>query len=251
MTMRRYSITTLIQRIYGKKYRLDSYRMVSRPRYHLSWVQPVADVIKEKKFQIVAVLFLTLLIGGSIYYYNLLVTTEQDVLSEKGKVHTLLQRRNDISINLSKAVLDYSNHEREVFTAVVALRSILLENDVKDATLKEIMKDLEQPEKTAIGNAGEKAAGAGPLSALDRLLAVAEQYPDLKLSSNFLSLMAALVEVEKDLATERIKYNDAANIYTTNMARFPINLYAWIFNFKRQPYFEATDEAKSLKIIDY
>ncbi|MBW1942798.1 MAG: hypothetical protein JRJ51_08180, partial [Deltaproteobacteria bacterium] len=55
---------------------------------------------------------LALVIGGSIYYYNLLVITEQDVLAEKGKVQALLQRRNDISINLSKATFDYSRHER-------------------------------------------------------------------------------------------------------------------------------------------
>lgn len=254
--MRRGNIaSTIIRRAYGRRYDLDSYPMVSRPRgylgYYLSKVYPVLGVVKEKRFQIFVVLFLAILIGGSIYYYNLLVTTEQDVLAERGKVHALLQRRNDISINLSKAVFDYSRHERGVFTAVVALRSILSEHGVKDAKLEEIMKNLEQPEKVAVEKAGKKVAGADPLSALDRLLAVAEQYPDLKLSSNFLNLMTALVEVEKDLAGERIKYNDAANVFTTNLAKFPINIYAWIFGFDQQPYFEATDEAKSLKPIDY
>ena len=250
--MRRDNIaTTIIRRAYGRRYRLESYQMVSRPRYYLSRAQPVVGVIKKKKFQILIVLLFALITGGSIYYYNLLVTTEQDVLAERGKVDALLQRRNDISINLSKAVFDYSNHERGVFTAVVALRSILSENGVKDTKLEEIMKNLEQPEKVAAGKAGEKVSGADPLSALGRLLAVAEQYPDLKLSSNFLNLMTALVEVEKDLAAERIKFNDAANVYTTNRAKFPINIYAWIFGFKERHYFEATDEAKSLKPIDY
>jgi LemA protein len=94
-------------------------------------------------------------------------------------------------------------------------------------------------------------AGAASLPSLDRLLAVAEQYPDLKLSSNFDRLMKALIEVEKDLAVERIRYNDMANIYSTNLAKFPINVYAWIFGFETQPYFEATEEAQSFKPIDY
>ncbi|HIJ58383.1 MAG TPA: hypothetical protein HPP41_01790 [Deltaproteobacteria bacterium] len=249
--MRKDNITTVIQRAYGRRYRLDSYDMVSRPRYYLSRVEPIVGLIKQKRFQIITILILALVVGGSIYYYNLLVSTEQDVLASRGKVAAFLQRRNDISINLSKAVFDYSRHERGVFTAVVALRSILSEKGVTDSKLEELMKNLEQQEQVAAGNVGEKVAGADPVSALSRLLAIAEQYPDLKLSSNFLSLMTALIDVEKDLADERLKFNDAANVYTTNLAKFPINIYAWIFGFKEQPYFEATDEAKSLKPIDY
>ncbi|NVL90046.1 MAG: LemA family protein [Desulfobacterales bacterium] len=249
--MRKDNVTTVIQRAYGRRYRLDSSDMVSRPRYYLSRVEPILALIKQKRFKIITILILALVAGGSIYYYNLLVSTEQDVLASKGKVHALLQRRNDISINLSKAVFDYSRHERGVFTAVVALRSILSEKGITDSKLEELLNNFEKKGLEDSGKAGEMAVGLDPVSALSRLLAIAEQYPDLKLSSNFLSLMTALVEVEKDLAGERIKYNDAANVYTTNMAKFPINMYAWIFGFELQPYFEATDEAKRLKPIDY
>jgi LemA protein len=249
------AVSTIIRKAYGRRYDLDPFPMVSRPRnyleYYLSKVYPVIGVIKKKWFQIFVVLCLAILAGGSIYYYNLLVSTEQDVLASKGKVHALLQRRNDISINLSKAVFDYSKHERGVFTAVVALRSILSEKGITDSKLEDLIKNLEQNAQGAAGKAGEEVAGADPVSALNRLLAIAEQYPDLKLSSNFLSLMTALVEVEKDLAAERIKYNDAANVYTTNMAKFPINIYAWIFGFELQPYFEATEDAKRLRPIEY
>ena len=82
-------------------------------------------------------------------------------------------------------------------------------------------------------------------------MAIAEQYPDLKLSTNFESLMAALVEVEKDLATERIKFNNEINIYTTNVVRFPCNIFAHIFGFELKPYFESTNEAKTFKRIEY
>ena len=249
--MRRNSVTTIIQRAYGKRYRLDPYpEVVSPPRYYLSKIRPVMGFIKQKRVRILVVLLFALIAGASIYYFNLLVQTEQDVLAAKGKVAALQQRRNDISINLSKAVLDYSRHERSVFTVVVALRSFLSEKGLKGTELEEIMKDFGQQGIAGAGKASEKISGAGS-SSLDRLLAVAEQYPDLKLSSNFNSLMKALVDVEKDLAAQRINYNNATNLYSTNLAKFPINIYAWIFGFKWYPYFEATDEAKTFKPINY
>ncbi len=250
--MRRDSVTTLIQRAYGKRYNLDTYQgIAARPRYYLSRLRPVMGLIQQRRLQILVVLLLALVTGGSIYYFNLLVKTEQDVLSARGKVAALEQRRNDISINLSKAVYDYSKHERSVFTAVVALRSFLSEKGVKGAELEEVMKKLELSKMPGAEKASEGISGAGPLSALNGLLAIAEQYPDLKLSANFDNLMTALIDVEKDLASERIKFNDAVNTYTTNTAKFPINVYAWIFGFQVRPYFEATEDAKSFKPIDY
>ncbi len=250
-TMRRNSVTTLIQRAYGKRYYLDPYpQVVSRPQYYLSKIRPVMELVKQKRLRILVVLLFALIAGASIYYFNLLVQTEQDVLAAQGKRAALQQRRNDISINLSKAVLDYSRHERSVFTAVVALRSFLSEKGVNGAELEEIIEKLKQTDVAGAGKASEMIAGAGPLS-LNRLLAVAERYPDLKLSSNFNSLMTALVDVEKDLAVERLGYNDVANTYSTTLSKFPINFYAWIFGFEKYPYFEATDEAKSFRPIDY
>jgi len=208
------------------------------------------ELVKQKRLQILVVLLFALLAGVSVYYFNLLVQTEQDVLASYGKMAALQQRRNDTSINLAKAVFDYSRHERSVFTAVVALRSFLSAKVVNGAELEKIIEKLKQTDVPGGGKASEMIAGAGPLS-LERLLAVAEQYPDLKLSSNFNSLMTALVDVEKGLAVQRLNYNDAANTYTTTLLKFPINIYAWIFGFERYPYFEATDEAKSFKPIDY
>ena len=249
--MRRNNVTTLIQRAYGKRYHLDSYpQVVSRPQYYLSKMRPVIELVRQKRLRILVVLLLALITGASIYYFNLLVQTEQDVLASQGKVAALHQRRNDISINLSKAVLDYSRHEHSVFTAVVALRSFLSENSVNGAELEEIIERLKQTDVAGAGKASEMITGKGPLP-LERLLAIAEQYPDLKLSTNFDNLMTALVDVERDLAVERLSYNDVANIYSTTLSKFPINIYARIFGFEKYPYFEATDEAKSFKPIDY
>ncbi len=250
--MRQKSVTTLIRSVYGKRYELEPYGEISEsPRYFPTRMQPMLVFVREKRFQLIFFALLAIVVGGSIYYFNLLVSTEQDVFSARGKVNALQQRRNDISINLSKAALDYSKHEQSVFTAVVALRTLLAEKGVDDAKIEELYKELQQSGVADAKNLPANLLGNGKISPLNRLLAVAEQYPDLKLSSNFNNLMAALVEVEKDLAAERLNFNDAVNIYTTNIARFPINFYAWIFGFKPQAYFEASKDAQNFKPIDY
>jgi LemA protein len=175
-------------------------------------------------------------------------------MAYQGNVEAMLQRRNDIANNLSKAVLDYSTHERGVFTAVVSLRSFISEDQLaKDEYLKKLNTTLNQrnPSLPFEKGAFEAAKDESLMSSLSKLMALAEQYPDLKLSTNFQSLMAALIEVEKDLATERIKLNDMVNTYTTNVAMFPCNIFAFLYRFPRSSYFDATEEAKAFKLINY
>ena len=100
----------------------------------------------------------------------------------------------------------------------------------------------------SLDDAKFKTIGAVPLV---NPLAVAEQYPDLKLSAKFQSLITALVEVEKNLANERLKFNEAAMVYWSNVCRFPSNFFAAMFSYKPTPYFTATQEAQTLKPIAY
>ncbi|SLM32724.1 Putative LemA family protein (modular protein), magnetosome protein MamQ. Homology with gene DMR_41130 of RS-1 [Desulfamplus magnetovallimortis] len=287
-------VTRIIRDAYGKKYKLDSHALAPRAIYfpsvreYLSLLTPVADFFRSRSIYIAALLLSIITAVMTIYYYNILVESEQMVLTAQGKVSVLMQRRNDISINLSKAVLDYSTHEREVLTAIVALRTMLSgeKNEgnffqKEDGSAKLLPKSpvtkslpgkaateklplFSNPQQVpgslpelglpAAFTQGKAMAALAPdtMESLGRLLlAVAEQYPDLKLSANFSSLMAALVEVEKDLATERLKFNDAVNAYTTNIAKFPSNLYAAMFNFPPQSYFEPTNDAKQLVPISY
>ncbi len=242
-----------IQRVFGRRYNLEHLEMASGSQFFIAKLRSAFYVIQHKWVRYSSTFILLIAAAGSIFCYNLLVTTEQDVLAGKGKVNALLQRRNDISINLSKAVLDYAQHERGVFTGVVALRSVLSKDAEKDPKIEELFNRLKQQEAQAgVAQTAKTPPASDALSSpLARLLAVAEQYPDLKLSNTFINLMTAIIDIEKDLAQERIKYNDAVNIYTTNMAKFPINIYAVLFGFKDKPYFEATDEAQKLKPISY
>lgn len=200
------------------------------------------------------IFFATLFAILAVYYYNLLVDTQQNTFAAVGNVNALLQRRNDIANNLSKAVLDYSKHEHGVFTSVVALRSFMSKNQTeKDEYLKRLSETFAQQSQSvpSEGEALQETADNNLLSSLSKLMALAEQYPNLKLSTSFESLMTALIEVEKDLAAERIKLNATINIYTTNVAKFPCNIFAFIYGFPRAPYFEATQEAKDFKLIEY
>jgi LemA protein len=216
-----------------------------RTRYFLSRAKQATSGVILKRYQIFIVLLVALAVFATVYYYNKLVSSQQDMESAGGKVQALLQRRNDISINLSKATLDYSIHEQNVFTAIVTLRSVLKESGPQNEGLQELIKKFQ--------NSGSGPGSAAGKSLLPQagLIAIAEQYPDLKLSANFQNLMNALIEVERDLASERIKLNDKINIYTTIAYSFPGNIIAMIFGFELQPYFEATTEAKTLKPIEY
>ncbi len=294
--MRSENVTRIIRKVYGKRYGLRDHEPVPHDAGYPANAVPAFMVrfypfllaLRSRWLLLTIAGSVLLMGGGSLYYYNLLVTTSQDVLAARGKVGALMQRRNDISINLSKAVLDYSRHERGVLTAVVAMRSLLSENTgnlpsggiVEGAASSESGSGDRGSSPVAAaapigGAAGVKAlqveamGGSGELSkmmaapdpptltvgdslgVLSRLMAVAEQYPDLKLSATFQSLMAALIEVEKDLAAERIGYNDRVNVYTTNLMMFPVNICAYLFGFEKEPYFEADERARSLVPIAY
>ncbi len=200
-------------------------------------------------------------IGFSIlapYYYNLLVIAEQNMLSSHADVDALLQRRNDIAGNLSKAVQDYSDHEKRVLNSIVAIRARAKDNAAeKTDILKKLKAALTQnrsgSETAAIGNKvyENRISAAAALSGLAGINAIAEQYPDLKLATNFKNLMDALIEVEKDLASERIKLNKQINTYTTYMAKFPCFIFARMFGFNLVPYSRATHEAKQFKLISF
>lgn len=249
--MKRDAVSSIIQRIYAKKYNLvPAYEMVPAPRPFMSRVQPAIQAIRRKRVWILVVAVVVVHIVLAIYYFNLLTSNEQNVQTFHSKVMVLEQRRHDLTINLSKAVNEYSRYERSVLTSVVAMRSLLSDKGVKSPEMEQFIKEHGVPEMPVPEKGAGKLSAILPASALDRLLAVAEQYPDIKLSANYQSLMAALVEVEKDLAAQRKDHNDVVNVYTTNLAKFPSKLFAQIFGFKPVPYFESTEDARHFRPID-
>jgi LemA protein len=179
---------------------------------------------------------------------------EQDVTCAQAQVDRELQRRTDLVKSLLPAVYEYASLERHVFTEVAKVRAQLagmLQN--KAAGLDpETMKQLEAQAGGA-PKAGAKAApvgaagaGSDQLSAvLGRLIAVSEQYPDMKSSGPFNSFIDKVTEIENRLAAERQKYNDAVNRYTTLRSAFPGALFARIFGFEQYTLFRAEAGAEA------
>lgn len=245
-------MTDIIVAAYGKKYQLEPRRGPERDwREALrDWLRALGDTPMDIRVRLLLGLAALVLAAATIYYYNTLIAAEHDVMMSRAQVDVFMQRRNDISINLAKALTDYSQYEQGVLTEIVKLRAAIGGGDAK-AGLEEMLKAAEKSAGAAAPAAKPSAAEALAGSSLARLLAVAEQYPDLKLSANFQSLMAALVEVEKDLAGERVKFNQAILAYANYVDKFPSNAFAFVFGFKTAPYFKATPEAQTLTPISY
>ena len=167
-----------------------------------------------------------------------LVSMDENVSSQWANVETQYQRRADLIPNLVNTVKGYASHEKETLEGVVEARS-------KATQIKVDANDL-TPEKLA---EYQKAQGA-VTSALGKLLAITENYPDLKANQNFLELQAQLEGTENRINVARKNFNDAAQAYNTSIRRFPKSIFASVFGFEKRTYFEAaegTEKAPEVK----
>ncbi|RBP62114.1 LemA protein [Alkalibaculum bacchi] len=170
---------------------------------------------------IIGILLVALVLGG-IGSYNSLVNQRETVNNTLSQIDTQLQRRNDLIPNLVATVQNYAQHEEEVFTAVADARAQLA-----GATTIE-----------------EQAEGDAALSgALSRLLAISENYPELKANTNFLNLQDELAGTENRIANSRRDYNQVAQSYNTKVKRFPTVIFANILGFDSVDYFQADEGA--------
>jgi len=159
------------------------------------------------------------LVGG-VALYNRLVKNQNLVQEGWSGIDVQLKRRADLIPNLIETVKGYMGHERGVLERVTELRAQSLK----------------------AGNVGEKGRVEGMLtSALGNLFAVAENYPDLKASQNFMELQRALADIEDQIQLSRRYYNGAARNLNILVDSFPSNLVARTFGFPRVEYFELED----------
>ena len=164
--------------------------------------------------------------------YNRFVSQRNLVQESWRQVDVELKRRHDLIPNLVETVKGYATHERDVFDAVTRARATAA-----------------APGSTP----GEQAQQEGVLGmALGRLFAVAEDYPDLKASGNFLEMQRELTETEDRIAAGRRYYNANVRALNTRVESVPSNLVASTFGFHKEEYFEVEDEAvRSAPSVDF
>lgn len=182
---------------------------------------------------IVIVVVLLLIITSFVGTYNSLVTLEEGVNQSWAQVSNQYQRRADLIPNLVETVKGYATHERETFSAVTEARAKVGQLTVTPEVLNnpEAFSRFQQVQ-------GEIS------SALSRLMAVSERYPDLKANENFLALQSQLEGTENRIAVERKRFNETVQSFNTRIRRFPTNMVAGMFGFEKKLYFKAQEGAE-------
>jgi LemA protein len=170
-----------------------------------------------------------------VFFYNGLIDARERVNSGWAQVENVYQRRLDLVPLLVDAVQTYTEHERETLTGLTQARANALQ---VSGTIGGVPRTTEQI------RAIETSQGEVE-SALARLFAVVENYPDLKASRNFLSLQDQIEGTENRVTMERRAYNEFSRRYNTRLQTFPGNLVASLMGFESKPYFKA--EAKALQ----
>lgn len=187
---------------------------------------------------VIGVLIL-IMVGGTLTTYNGLIAKDEAVATAWGNIQSQYQRRADLIPNLVSTVKGYAKHESETLENVMAARA--------KATQITVNADNLTPEKLK-----QYQAAQGELSqALGRLMAVSENYPNLKANENFSELQAQLEGTENRINESRQIYNSAVQTYNVSVRRFPANIVAGMFGFDKKNQFEAEAGAEEAPKVEF
>lgn len=193
----------------------------------------------KKKSTVITIAIVAVVAIWAVSAYNGLVNLDEGVANKWGDVETQYQRRADLIPNLVNTVKGYAAHEQETLESVIAARS--------NATQIKVDPENLTPEKLA-----EYQEAQGQVtSALGKLLAITENYPDLKANQNFLELQAQLEGTENRINVARMNFNEATKKYNTAIRRFPKNILAGMFGFEKRSYFESQDGAETAPQVQF
>lgn len=180
---------------------------------------------------VIAVIFI---IGGSLIgSYNQLQRLDETVNSNWAQVENQLQRRSDLIPNLVNTVKGYASHEKSIFTDIAEARA-KLSGAVQNKDVK-----------------GVNQANAQFNGALSRLLAIAENYPNLKANENFIALQDEIAGTENRLAVARKDYNDSVKIINATIRTFPMSIIASVSGIKSREYFQVEESKKEAPQVKF
>jgi len=171
----------------------------------------------------VILLLIVSIIGYFVNAFNTLQVLDETVNSQWAQVENQLQRRSDLIPNLVSTVKGYAAHERGIFTEVAEARA-KLSGAVKSGNVKDV-----------------NSANAGMNSALSRLLAIAENYPQLKANENFIALQDEIAGTENRIAVARKDYNESVKSINAIVRMFPTNIIASMAGVKSREYFQVEE----------
>lgn len=171
--------------------------------------------------------------------YNGMVNMQESVSAQWSNVENQYQRRLDLIPNLVNTVKGYAAHEENTLTDVVNAR----------AKATQMQLNIDQLDESTLKKLNSVQGELS--SALSRLMAISESYPDLKANQNFLDLQAQLEGTENRIAVERRKFNDTARSYNAYIRQFPKNMLAGMFGFTPKPYFEANAGAENTPKVEF
>ena len=192
-----------------------------------------------KKSTIIIIAVVAILAIWGVTSYNGLVKMDESVNTAWSNVENQYQRRADLIPNLVNTVKGYAAHEKETLEAVMSARS--------KATQMTIDADNLTPEKLKEYQKAQGEIG----SALGRLLAITENYPNLKANENFKELQAQLEGTENRISVERRNFNEVARTYNTSIRTFPKTIIAGMCEFEKRPYFEAEEGANKAPEVKF
>ncbi len=173
---------------------------------------------------------LVIIVGSVISGYNSLISLEGSVDNSWAQVENQLQRRADLIPNIVATVRGYASHEEQVFSEVANARSRLL----------------------AANSASDQIAASDSLdSALGRLLAISENYPQLKADTSFIRLQDELAGTENQIATERRRYNNTVTEWNVKIKQFPTVILANLFGKEVRPLFEASPGSAEVPQVEF
>ncbi len=189
---------------------------------------------------LIGIIAAIVIIGGwAISAYNGMVGVEEEATTALANVQSTYQRRADLIPNLVETVKGYASHEKETLEGVVSARS-----KATQITL--------DPESMTPQKMKEFQSAQGELStALGRLIAIQENYPDLKANENFRDLQVQLEGTENRINEARNRYNTAVQNYNVKIRRFPNSMLAGMFGFDKMEKFEAEAGAEKAPQVKF
>ena len=197
------------------------------------------NLSKSIKGLLVLVIVVVALVGCCSSKYNGMVQQEEAVTTAWGNVQNQYQRRADLIPNLVNTVKGYAEHESSTLEDVVAARAKATQMTIDPTNMTaEQLKEYQDAQ-------GELS------SALGRLIAVQEAYPDLKANENFRDLQVQLEGTENRINESRRQYNEAVQSYNVAIRTFPANIFAGIFGFQQKVKFEASESAQKAPTVEF